>query len=123
MKWNLLIITLLTSLNAGANEKYIGTYLTVSESECNYDLNLLKNGNGAFVFTCRRENGSHIDDKETQEIKWQATGNKIIIQIDGNPEIFIYKPLLSCNSFGQKGSNTGLVGYGTEFWRKPIICK
>ena len=123
MKWNLLTIILLTSLNVGANVKYIGTYSTVSESECNYDLSLIKNGNGQFVFSCRREEGSHIDDKETQEIKWQATGNKITIQIDGNPEIFIYKPSLPCNSFGQKGSNTGLVGYGTEFWREPIVCK
>jgi hypothetical protein len=123
MKRNFIAITILVSFNLGAGESYVGSYSTVSESECNYELVLLENEKGDFTFTCRREDGSHIDDKETKTITWQSKGNDIIVLIDGKSELFNYKPSLACISFGQKGTEVGLVGYGTEFWKQPIKCK
>ena len=123
MKRNFISITIFVAFNVSANGSYVGSYSTVSESECNYELVLLESGKGDFTLTCRREDGSHIDDKETQTVAWKSTGNKITVVIDGKPEVFIYKPSLSCKSFGQKGSEIGLVGYGTEFWKLPRKCK
>lgn len=123
MKRNLIALIILVSFNVDADTSYVGSYSTVSESECNYELALLENGKGNFMLTCRREDGSHIDDKEIQTVTWQSKGNNITVLIDSKPEPFIYMPSLSCKSFGEKGSGIGFVGYGTEFWKLPIKCK
>ena len=105
-----------------ASQSFIGHFTTVTESECNSEIILLSNGTGTFIDTCRREDGSHIDDVEKYNITWNEQGNGFITKIKGNQETFIYKEALSCKDFGSTGSANGLVGYSTHFWRSPIKC-
>ena len=101
----------------------MGKFSTVSESECNIEITISANGKGIFSESCRREDGSHIDDVETFNISWKLINNEFIANIKGSEEKFIYHSNLPCKNFGEGGTSNGLIGYGTYFWREPIKCK
>ena len=117
-----ILITLLPTLSV-ADLPLTGRYTTVSESECNYELILDRNGTGKFIDTCRREDGSHIDDIKTFPLTWQRQNNKLTIVFNKKTEFFTYHDKLPCHPFGEKGAGKGLVGYGTRFWKTPIDCQ
>lgn len=115
---------LFSGLNASASENIIGKYETVTESECNFALTLASKGRGNFVQTCRREDGSHIDDIEKRKITWTVKGDVITVKgISKSPEKFTIHPSLSCEVFGGKGSSFGVHGYKNDFWKAPSACK
>ena len=122
-RYFLVIVFGLLGSNAFSAEKFIGIFSTVTESECNYEIVLVSGGEGTFSESCRREDGSHMDDIEKQDITWRHSGYDITATITGSDEHFEYKVSLPCNSFGSNGATDGMVGYGMEFWRSPIKCK
>jgi hypothetical protein len=112
------------SFNAFAEESIEGEYSTVTESQCNFTLTLNPKGKGYFVETCRREDGSHLDDSETKHISWKFQGNTITVYGLGPLETFTVHNTLSCEGFGETGSRFGLTGHrGNKFWKMPIKCK
>jgi hypothetical protein len=118
------LLLLLFGVNSLADEAIEGEYSTVTESQCNFILTLEQNGKGSFAKSCRREDGSHIDDIEKKQVSWKLQNNTIIVSGLGAPESFTIHSSLSCDSFGKTGSRFGLVGYGGyEFWKVPITCK
>jgi hypothetical protein len=117
------VVLILSTSNAVAVEPFIGHYSTVTESECNYEIVFLPNDIGIFLATCRREDGSHIDDIQKQNFTWKRNGDTVTASIDGGDRYFEYKSSLSCGSFGNKGATEGLEGYGMQFWRVPIKCE
>ena len=46
---------------ARTQDEYLGTYGSVTESECNVELELLGSKEAQIVKTCRLEHGSHQD--------------------------------------------------------------
>ena len=116
------IVPVLFASNA-AGQTFIGHFSTVTESECNYEIILSSSGQGEFLETCRREDGSGVDDIEKQNITWIHKNDVITATIGGSEQHFEYVVSLSCSSFGSKGASDGLVGYGMQFWRAPIKCK
>ncbi|MFZ2196385.1 MAG: hypothetical protein WAV13_01540 [Thermodesulfovibrionales bacterium] len=110
-----------------------GKYFTTTESECNMELILYKNGHGKAIQTCRLEDGSHRDEKKENKIIWKQNNNKITITALNQKVDFIYKEAVSCEEFGSKGHSTALVletkgdhifnGYNSSFWKSPRNCK
>ena len=119
------LLVLLVSFPVLADQAIEGSYKTVSESECNFTLTLAKNGEGLFTESCRREDGSHIDDVEKRKITWKSNRNIVTVFGLGVPhEIFTVHQSLSCESIGTSGSAFGVVGYGRQnFWKAPRKCK
>ena len=117
------VVLILSTSNAVAVEPFIGHYSIVRESECNFEIVFLPNDIGIFLETCRREDGSHIDDIQKQNITWKRNGDTVTASIDGGDRYFEYKSSLSCGSFGSKGAAEGLEGNGIQFWRVPIKCE
>lgn len=123
MKSLLIIIIFSLSNPVFSSQTILGKFSTVSESQCNSEIHLFKNGAGFFVESCRRDDDSHFDEVAKQEISWLMNKNKLTININGINESFTYHNKLSCIDFGEKGSANGLVGFDFHFWRKPIKCK
>ena len=123
MKSLLIIIIFSLSNPVFSFQKILGKFSTVSESQCNSEIHLFKNGKGIFVESCRREDSPDINAVDKHEISWQMNKNKLNIKINGINESFTYHNKLSCIDFGEKGSANGLVGFDFHFWRKPIKCK
>ena len=108
---------------AVASDLFIGRFTTVTESACNSEITLSHDGKGKFVNICRREDGSHTDDREISELTWRGQGDKMIVTLNNKTEVFAYHNELSCRSFGYEGSANGVTGLGKNFWRHPINCK
>ena len=123
MKFTFLIILFSLSTPLFSSEKILGEFSTVSESECNSEIHFFKNGKGIFVDSCRKDDGSHINTIDKQNISWQLNNNKILVKINGLDETFTYHSQLSCSPFGKRGNANGLVGFDLYFWKKPIKCK
>jgi len=123
----LLFLLLIFSSPALANEMLVGTFSSVSESECNWSITLRSGGGGEAISTCRNEGGSQSDEIEKFVISWETTGQSVAILIDQNKELLSYQANLSCSDFGSKGSAPGLVltseensrlwGVGGKFWK------
>lgn len=123
MKSFLLIIVFCISNPVMSSQKILGKFSTVSESQCDSEIHLFKNGKGIFLEYCRREDASHIDDVIKQKISWLMSKNKLTVKINGINELFTYHDKLSCVDFGEQGNANGLIGFDYHFWRTPIICK
>ena len=123
MKFTFLIILFSLSTPLFSSEKILGEFSTVSESACNSEIHFLKNGKGVFIDSCRREDGSHIETIDKQNISWQINNKKTLVKINGLDETFTYHSQLSCSPFGESGNANGLVGFDLYFWKKPIKCK
>jgi len=108
-----------------ANESIQGKYKTITETQCNFTLTLGAKGKGAFVETCRREDGSHIDDIERRKITWKSKDNVLTVVGLGLPyEAFSVHQSLSCEVTGNRGGSFGLRGYGDNyFWKVPRKCR
>jgi hypothetical protein len=118
------IALLLLAGSAFAGESIEGEYSTVTESQCNFTLTLKLSGTGYFTETCRREDGSHIDDTDKKKISWKVHNNIVTVTGLGKTEEFKIHTSLSCEGFGKAGSRFGITGYGgNEFWKLPITCK
>jgi len=123
MKSVLLIISIAITNPVVLSQKIPGEYTTVSESECNSELRLFKNGKGVFIDSCRSEDGTYIGDIYKDNISWHINGDVLLVKINGINEIFTYDSKLSCAYFGENGYSNGLVGFDLYFWRKPVKCK
>jgi len=108
-----------------AGKRIEGRYETITESSCNYTLLLKARGSGTFIESCRREDGSHIDDVEKRKITWTSDGNTLTVFGLGLPyEVFSIHQFLSCEITGDQGGSFGVRGYGSkEFWKAPRKCK
>jgi len=122
-KFFILIVSILYVSNVIALEPFIGHFSTVTESACNYEIEFALDNQGIFKQTCRREDGSHIDDVKEQNLIWSLKDNVVSTTINGSDEHFEYIDSLSCSSFGSKGASDGLLGFSMQFWRVPIRCK
>lgn len=122
MKSLIILIVLSISNPVFSLQKILGEFSTVSESECNSEIPLFKNGKGIFLESCRREDGTYVD-MDKHDISWLINENKLTVKINGINEPFTYHNKLSCIDFGEKGNANGLVGFDLHFWRKSIKCK
>jgi len=68
-----------------------------------------------FIDSCYREDGSHIDTIDKQNISWHINNNKILVTINDLNETFTYHSQLSCSPFGESGNANGLVGFDLYF--------
>ena len=63
-----------------ARERIVGSYSSVSESECNIELTLLEEGKAKITETCRREDGSNKDDTERLVARWTLRGDQLVLR-------------------------------------------
>ena len=129
----ILFLMLVTIQSTVAAPDLTGKYFTTTESECNMEINLYKDGHGQAIQTCRLEDGSPRDEKKEIKITWKQDNNKISMTALNRPIDFIYKESVSCEEFGSKGHSAALVletkgehifsGYNPSFWKFPMNCK
>jgi len=123
MKKILFIMLITTSNPAFSNQKIIGEFTTVNESECNSEIHFQENGKGVFLESCLRRDGTYKTDIHRTQVSWHLKNEKIIVQINGINETFTYDDKLSCDHFGKNGNANGLIGFDLFFWRKPVKCE
>ncbi len=110
---------------------YLGTYGSVTESECNVELELLDGKKARIVEICRREDGSRQDMSQATPATWSFAGDRVIVEYDDQRDVLEYDPALSYESFGKRGSGPGLkllerlgsnsrlAGFG-HLWKRPL---
>ena len=120
-----------TQEGARTRGEYLGTYGSVTESECNVELELLDGKKGRIVEICRREDGSRQDMSQATPATWSFAGDRVIVEYDDQRDVLEYDPNLSYESFGQRGSGPGLklvahpgftsrlAGFG-HLWKRPL---
>jgi len=109
----------------------VGVYGSVTESDCNVDLELLSEGKAKITQSCRLEDGSHRDVREVIRAVWFVTKGKVKVAYSGMEDLFEYHESLSYEDFGEAGSGPGLTqvppihkdswlhGYG-HLWKRPL---
>ena len=97
-----------TQEGARTREKYLGTYGSVTESECNLDLELQDGNKARIVTTCRAEGGSRRDTSQTTKATWSLEGDRLTVEYESQRDLLEYDPQLSYGDFGQSGSGPGL---------------
>lgn len=116
--------------DAAESEQLMGSYSSVTESECNIQLQLLEYSKAKITQTCRLEDGSHKDLIEETNAMWSSDKNKIHVKYDGVTDTFFYRKSVPYADFGGLGAGPGLErvgphaksrleGYG-KIWKKPI---
>ena len=113
-------------------DAYLGTYGSVTESECNVELELLDGEKARIVETCRREDGSRQDMSRATPATWSFTGGRVIVEYDDQRDVLQYDRSLAYGSCGQRGSgpglkllehlgsNSSLAGFG-HLWKRPLV--
>lgn len=113
------------------SERMMGSYSSVTESECNIRLRLIEHGKAKIIQTCRLEDGSHRDVTEEKYATWSFDGDQIFIKYDGVTDAFHYRTSVPYAEFGGQGAGPGLErvgaphsksrleGYG-QIWKEPI---
>ncbi len=126
-----LTTSIATQEGARTREKYLGTYGSVTESECNVDLELQDGNKARIVTTCRAEDGSRRDTSQTTQATWSLEGDRLTVEYESRRDLLEYDPQLSYGDFGQPGSGPGLrllepVGSGSRLsgfghlWKGPL---
>ena len=116
---------------ARPQDEYLGTYGSVTESECNVELELLSSKEAQIVKTCRLEDGSNQDISQTTQATWSFEGTRLMVEYDNQKDLLEYAPSLSYGDFGYEGSGPGLkllkhVGSGSRLfgfghlWKRPL---
>ena len=131
----LIVGTLTTTVarqeGARTQDEYLGTYGSVTESECNVELELLNSKEARIVKSCRLEDGSHQDISQRTQATWSFEGNRLTVEYDNQKDLLEYDPSLSYGDFGYQGSGPGLkllkhVGSGSRLfgfghlWKRPL---
>lgn len=124
----LIIIESCTIANKSNDQRYLGTYSSVTESECNMEIVLNSAGQGKAIQTCRLEDGTHKDVKEETPFKWKIITTSIFINYSNKEIELVYDQSLSTHIYGGTKPLPGLVlktkgnnifgGYGDKFWKK-----
>jgi hypothetical protein len=123
-----------TQERAGTRAAYLGTYGSVTESECNVELELLDRSKARIIVRCRLEDGSHQDAAQTTQATWSLEGDRLTVEYESQGDLLEYDPHLSYEDFGQQGSGPGLKlldpvgsssrlhGFG-HLWKRPLSEK
>ena len=106
----------------------VGTYTSVTESDCNLTIELARNGKAMVEQQCVAEDGSHKRFVEKYPMNWRIDGNHVFLKGKEHSgrlkrESYIsYKPIgLERGSAGLKVIEGPLFqGYG-DFWLTPIL--
>ena len=109
----------------------VGSYSSVTESECNIQLQLLKKGNAKIVQTCLLEDGSHKNVVKETDATWSSNKDKLVVKYSNVTDTFLYRPSISYSDFGGEGAGPGLERVGTpdstsklsgygQLWKEPI---
>ena len=120
-------------------ESLIGTYSSVTESECNLDIELKKGGQAHTKSVCVNEDGPGEEVSES-DATWAVSGSIVKIHLAGKEIPFEYVEQLLYSDFGEGGSGPGLKpvgpvgpvgpdsehlplsGYGS-LWKTPMQTK
>ena len=113
------------------SERMMGSYSSVTESECNIRLRLLEHGKAKIIQTCRLEDGSHKDVIEETNALWTSDSDKLNVKYDGVTDTFLYQSSIPYAEFGGQGAGPGLERVGTphsksrlkgygQIWKEPI---
>ena len=112
----------------------VGVYTSVTESECNVELQLFADGRAEITQSCRLEDGSHRDVHESTPASWTVTGTTLKVEYSNVQDVLEYDDNLSYEGFGAKGTGPGLKhvqpirpesrlqGYGL-LWKRPLQVK
>ena len=119
---------------ASAHDHLLGVYASVTESECNVEIELSADGEALIRNTCRLEDGSGQDVQDSGAATWSFSSGKVQIHQAGRTTPFEYVAELPYASFGEGGAGPGLkpVGSGYEkvrlygygyLWKTPMHTK
>lgn len=110
----------------------IGSYESVTESECNIELSLLDQNKALIRQICRFEKkGPPEDVTEVTEAGWSFGENRLRVQYEDVEDSLEFVQKLFYQDFGEKGSGPGLrlvgpvnpksrlAGYG-NLWKRPL---
>jgi len=106
-----------------ADGSFIGTYSSVTESDCYAEIEFFTNGKGEFRDICSAEGASAELSIIKTEFSWQEQAGAIIVSFPDSKETFVYRAALNCESFGYHGNSPGLVSGDKSYFREPLDCK
>jgi hypothetical protein len=109
-----------------------GTYVSVSESQCNVELALRVDGSAVVSNTCRLEDGTHRDSVVAAAATWKVTDGVVRVEYEGASHLLDFDAALSYGDFGGTGAGAGLkprkqsataaaaiLRYG-HLWKQPL---
>lgn len=112
-------------------DKLVGRYASVTESDCNVLLKLQSGHKAEIVQTCSLEDFSHRVVSNTTLATWSLNGNRLTLEYEKTKDVLEYVASLSYKDFGDAGSGPGLklirpissdsrLGSYGHLWRRPL---
>ncbi len=89
-------------------DKLVGRYASVTESDCNVLLKLQSGHKAEIVQTCSLEDFSHRVVSNTTLATWSLNGNRLTLEYEKTKDVLEYVASLSYKDFGDAGSGPGL---------------
>lgn len=100
--------------HALAIDHLIGTYSSVTESECNSEIKLKKGGEAHTKLRCLLEDGSGEEVSSESKAAWSFSDGVVMIHGSGKQMPFKYYEQLPYADFGAGGAGPGLTPFGPD---------
>lgn len=117
------LVVLAAAGQVAATGVLLGTYSSITESDCYAEMELFADGTGEFRDICSAEGQRAELSVVKTEFSWQERAGSLIASFPDSKKTFVYHAALSCESFGYRGSSPALVSGNMRYFKLPLDCK
>jgi hypothetical protein len=119
----LCLVVLTAAYELVAGDSFLGTYSSVTESDCYAEIEFFANGKGEFRDICSAEGATAKLSFTKTEFSWQEQAGRIIVTFPDSKKTLVYRADLPCESFGYQGNSPGFVSGDMHYFKVPLDCK